>query len=356
MAFSSDALEVICKHLDVCSLLQLAATDSKTRSRLAACALHVHDPIVWMATPTAVLQQLVCHQRVLHKPCEVLCVAWCPQSRRIVCGLDNNKVFMVDTDKPDQLLGFDNHDDAVLSVAWSPNGDEFLSAGEDNNICIRDPSTGSTKRVLRGQNVPTPTYRFVWSAKWSPNGTKLVTACNSRIVQIVDVTTGHIDHHLTGHTNDVITVDWSPQGDKVVSGSSDYTARIWDVATDQTLHVLDCKAGLWSVAWSPDGTRIASTSSGLCAHIWDATTGQALHELHGHTESAMSVAWSPDSTKVVTGSFDHTLRIWDTTTGQVLRILRGHLDIVSSVAWSPDGTSIVSGSYDYTIRVWKVLV
>ncbi|KAI0026809.1 hypothetical protein K488DRAFT_91838 [Vararia minispora EC-137] len=115
---------------------------------------------------------------------------------------------------------------------------------------------------------------------------------------------------------------------------------------------IDARGLINAVAFSPDGTRVVSGLYDESVRIWDASTGEQVQMLDGHTYSVTSVAFSPDGTRVVSGSDDKSVRIWDASTRQQVRMLDGHMSSVTSVAFSPDGTCVVSGSDDKSVRIW----
>ena len=88
-------------------------------------------------------------------------------------------------DVPKELQTLKGHDDHVLSVAFSPDGQRIVSGSSDNTLKIWDASSGKEL------------------------------------------------HTLKGHDDEVMSVAFSPDGQRIVSGSSDKTVKIWD-ASEQT--------------------------------------------------------------------------------------------------------------------------
>jgi WD40 repeat protein len=241
------------------------------------------------------------------------------------------------------------HDDSVLSVAWSPDGNRLASSSVDQTITIWDVSNGQALTTLQGHTAS------VLSVAWSPDGNRLASGSLDQRVIIWDVASGQALTTLQGHTASVLSVAWSPDGNRLASGSLDGTVIIWDVASGQALTTLQGHtASVWSVAWSPDGNRLASGSVDQTVMIWDIASGRALTTLRGHSASVSSVAWSPDGSQLASGSSDRTVIVWNVANGQGLATLRGHTDWVRSIAWSPDGGQLASASLDQTIIVWDV--
>jgi WD40 repeat protein len=214
-------------------------------------------------------------------------------------------------------------------------GDQIVSGSWDNTCIIWDAATGDEILQLKGHSIS------VQSVAWSPKGDQIVSASYSTLI-IWDAATGEEISLLVGHTKTVTSVAWSPKGDQIVSGSIDNTCILWDVATGETRfhkiselkgHVREIK----SVAWSPRGDQILSGSRDNMCIIWDAVTGVKISQLEGHSSAVLSVAWSPKGDQIVSGSSDKTCIIWDATTGDKVSELKGHTYWVNSVAWSPQG-------------------
>ena len=247
------------------------------------------------------------------------------------------------------------------AVAWSPDGKYIVSGLDDKTVRIWDAATGQPIGApLAGHT------GSIESVAVSPNGKYIVSGSADMKVRLWNATTGRpIGAPLTGHKGSVDGVAVTPDSKYVVSGAFDKTVRVWDAATGNPVGVpIEERAYVSSVAVSPDGKCIISGSWDHAVRIWDVTTGQAVGKpLEGHTGAAWKVAVSPDGKYIVSGSGenpdsasgqpDNTVRLWDAATGKPIGApLTGHTDLVLSVAVSPDGQYIVSGSRDGTVLIW----
>ncbi|CAG7845863.1 Uncharacterized WD repeat-containing protein alr2800, partial [Serendipita indica DSM 11827] len=266
----------------------------------------------------------------------VMSVAFSPDGQRIVSGSSDRTVRLWDVETGAQIGSpLEGHTDSVRSVAFSPDGQRIVSGSDDRTVRLWDVETGAQiGSPLEGHT------DYVWSVAFSPDGQRIVSGSSDRT-----------DIHY------VHSVAFSPDGQRIVSGSSDRTVRLWDVETGAQIgSPLEGHTGVWSVAFSPDGQRIVSGSSDQTVRLWDVETGAQIGSpLEGHTDYVWSVAFSPDGQRIVSGSSDRTVRLWDVETGaQIGSPLEGHTGWVMSVAFSRDGQRIVSGSSDRTVRLWDV--
>ncbi|MEH2238130.1 nSTAND1 domain-containing NTPase, partial [Nostoc sp.] len=75
----------------------------------------------------------------------------------------------------------------------------------------------------------------VISVAYSPNGQQLASASVDKTIKIWDVSSGQLLKTLTGHSDRVISVAYSPNGQQLASASGDKTIKIWDVSSGQLL-------------------------------------------------------------------------------------------------------------------------
>ncbi|KAI9317623.1 WD40-repeat-containing domain protein [Dichotomocladium elegans] len=264
-----------------------------------------------------------------------------------------------------------DHASVVCCVKFSADG-KYLAAGCNRTTFIYDVATSRRVCALQDESVQRDGDLYIRSVCFSPNGSYLATGAEDKQIRIWDIASGRIRNRLTGHEQDIYSLDFSRDGRIVVSGSGDRTVRIWSMADSSCMHTLtitdqDQKdPGVTSVAVSPDGRRVAAGSLDKMVRVWDIQTGEALERLEGHKDSVYSVAFMPDGRTLVSGSLDKTLKLWqlgtnegrgfgverDRSRGPCKMTFTGHKDFVLSVACTPDGRWIVSGSKDRSVQFW----
>lgn len=195
----------------------------------------------------------------------------------------------------------------------------------------------------------------VWSVAFSPDGQQAISASYDRTLRLWDVATARELRRFEGHTGPVLSVAFSRDGHHVVSGSTDQTVRLWDVAGVQEIRMLKGHRGpVNAVAFSPDGKTVVSGGADRILRLWDRASGTEKRTLTGHSDWVWSVAFSPDGRRILSGSADRTMRLWDVKTGKEVRTFGGHYLAVTSVAFSADGKWALSGSADASLRLWDV--
>lgn len=193
----------------------------------------------------------------------------------------------------------------------------------------------------------------VLDVAYSPDGKHLITGSSDKTAKIWDAVSGRELLTLSGHTDEVNGVAFSPDGSRVATASYDKTAKVWDAISGKELFTLSGHTDqVWDVAFSPDGRRIATAGADKTAKIWDAATGKELLTLAGHTDLIRGLAFSPDGTRLYTGSYDKTAKAWDVSTGKELLTFAGHTSAIWSIAVSLDGTRLATGGFEQTAKIW----
>ena len=105
---------------------------------------------------------------------------------------------------------------------------------------------------------------YIRSVCFSPDGQFLATGAEDYKIRIWNLSSRSIKQVLTGHEQDIYSLDFSADGRMLVSGSGDKTVRVWDFATGNCLFKLSTEesggkdTGITSVSTSSDGRFIAA--------------------------------------------------------------------------------------------------
>jgi WD40 repeat protein len=242
---------------------------------------------------------------------------------------------------------------SVLCLAFSRNGELLVTGHADGRIMLWDPTTGKPQHSIgRLEDAVT-------SVAWSPDQTKLVSAGADGRVMLWDPAVGRELDVLGEDNNAVTSVAFSPvDNDRLASGTVDGRVLLWNtqpnaIASDPlTLH--GGREPVWSLAFSPNGQTLAAGQEDGTTFLWNVESQVRLLRLSGHSEAVTNVVFSSDTT-LATGSADSSIILWNAESGQQRFSLEGHPAAITGVAVSPDGTMAVSGGWDGTLIVWKDL-
>jgi WD40 repeat protein len=280
------------------------------------------------------------------------------------------------------------HDDAVYSVAFSPDGSKIVTVSGNRKLWIWDRTTGKPLLTIGSKEVPVyPKALFL------PDG-KHVVAPTKQGLTVFDAATGKEVRYIGGEKGEAAYVlALSPDGKKLASGAwHREDVRVWDVAGGKELLKLPGHPqGVNAIAFSPDGGRLAVGCTDGTARIWNLLKDDEPQILAGHERTVEAVAFL-DANTLMTGSFDRTLRVWDLTTGKTtskrdFRHVRfvlapdgkqiapryapwqfhlcdpvttkeqvqcgGHLGWIQDAAYSADGKFLATVGDDRSLRLWN---
>jgi WD40 repeat protein/serine/threonine protein kinase len=298
-------------------------------------------------TPSQSIRRLTGHSD------RISCVAFSPDSKRIVSGSFDRTVKIWDAETGHEMMTLAGHSRQVSSVVFSPDGTRIASGCLDGTIKLWDAETGNEIKTLpRGQ-------RSVSEVALSPDGTQIVSGYWNHMAKVWDIESGKEMMVLTmkDPASEIVSVAYSPDGKKIVSGS-DHETIIWDADTGNKIMALPRHpAFTWSVAFSPDGKKIVSC--GGAAKVWDVETGDEIMSLVDPAWGISRAIYSPDGRRIITGGAElkigsnqnSSVKLWDAETGNEMTALKGLSEQVYDSVFSPNGRLIVSCS-ENAITVW----
>jgi WD40 repeat protein/transcriptional regulator with XRE-family HTH domain len=162
-------------------------------------------------------------------------------------------------------------------VAWSPDGTRLVGGGSDSFVYVWDTSDGTLLRQMAGHD------QAVMSVAWSPDGNWLASVGGGREggeLFVWEAHSGERVQALVEHPAVASAVAWSPSGEMLISGGSDGRLRWWKVASGQCLRVREAHQGtIHAIRVSSDGRKLASCGDDGAIHIWELERGEHLHTL-----------------------------------------------------------------------------
>lgn len=290
---------------------------------------------------------------------EVRTVAISPDGKILASGATDHQIMIWDLQTGNRLNPSESLLGDVDSIAFSPDGETFVSAGwaskskRNKEIFLWDLRTMKKLRHFCGN---CGHFGSVSSVAISPDGKILATGGGDKTIKLWNLQTGEILNTLPGHTSFVDSVAISPNGRILATSSRDRTIKLWNLPTGEFIKEFsdDKNSTNWGfyIAISPDGQTLATHNKDSSIKLWDLQTGEPLNRTFLPSHSQSSIAFSADSQNLATGGEDNTVKIWEVSTGQLLHTLTGHSNMVFAVAFSPDGKIIASGGADSTIKIW----
>jgi WD40 repeat protein len=288
----------------------------------------------------------------------------------VVGGADNSGVRIWDVAKRKLLSTEFIQPGSINSVAFSPDGSLFVTAGTDRTARVWDARRLRPVAVLLGHTGD------VVSAAFGHRGKFIVTASADRTARVWVAHTGELVAELRGHDDRLNTAVFSPDDRRVLTSSDDGTAAIWSTGmADPVLELTESGSVTQTLDPAVVGVLEAASSTGLLegyrtvehvafsangqlallaadtntTEVWRPRTAERLAQVTGTI-----AAFSPNAQLFATGAEDGTIRIFRTAAGELVRELGTHHGYVSGLAFSSDGKMIGSAGEDSSARIYHV--
>ncbi len=276
-------------------------------------------------------------------------VCFSPDGSRLASGGRDRTVKVWDAQAGDELLSLSSPSGFVTSVAFGARagGDLALAAAfggpfrdePDGEVRVWDGRTGAPRFAIKGHTGEVRCLAF------SPDGERLVSAGDDRALKVWDVEGGGARLTLPGHAQPVGRLAFSRDGRQLLSAGGG-TILVWPARVSEER--------VNGAAFGPEGRRLATAGQDGIVKVWDVQSATALLSLAGHSGGATVVAFSPDGKRLASAAADGTVLLWEARTGAQLKVLPGHGAIVTSLTFAPDGQLLASTSRDRTIRLWRL--
>ena len=266
-------------------------------------------------------------------------------------------VYDVHTGEPIDLLT--GHTGPVNSIVFSPDGNTFASASDDNTARLWDAHTRQHKASFVGHGDD------VNSVAFSPDGKTLASGSDDDSVCLWNLQTGEQISRFEAHARNVSTVTFSPDGSFLASiaESREDTICLWNPHTGKLMNTIDRDSMVKSIFFSVVGNILASSSRQRTINLSDVNTDTRL--VTCETEEWMhrvgGVEISPDGrtlagvygSRWAGGVYGVGICFWDVTSGKLIKSIE-QKDAISSVAFSPDGSFIAGITDNGKIQFWNV--
>nr|DAD22844.1 TPA_asm: hypothetical protein HUJ06_024307 [Nelumbo nucifera] len=277
----------------------------------------------------------------------------------------------------------------VLCCHFSSDGKFLASAGHDKKVVIWNMDTFESKRSSEDHSL------LITDVRFKPNSNLLATSSFDKTIQIWDASdTIHPIHKLTGHTEQVMSLDFHPEKvDLLCSCDGNNEILFWNVKCQTCKHI--SKGGTTQVRFQPQVGRLLAAAAGNMINILDVETDSLQFKLQGHVNEVYSICWDTSGKYIASVSKD-CVCLWSTALGgecihklcsngnkfqscafhpgySMLLVVGGykllelwysmescktmtvpaHDGLIAALANSPCNEMVASASHDQYVKLWK---
>ena len=200
---------------------------------------------------------------------------------------------------------WEGHNDAVHSIAVSPDGKTALTGSQDKTLALWKMENGANLAVITGLDLP------IRSTVFTPDGKRFISTSWGPVIKVWDAESASPDRDIKsfwkGHAGPVLRAAVSPDGNRLLTGGADGLAKVWDLQSGKVLMTLTAHEAFLGDDSLP-GTE--------CRYIQQSCRefGKYRQCTPAHTECLLGVtgaAFTPDGEMALTGGGDGSLKLWD---------------------------------------------
>jgi WD40 repeat protein len=232
------------------------------------------------------------------------------------------------------------------AVVFAPDGEHFLSWGDDLYLRKWDVSTGKAvlEYQLRPTGVDVPGKDDAFKARFfmmnlgegtfSPDGKTFVVYVGGSF-HVFDVASGKDLRQIPNEGGRVLSLTISPDSQRLLasawgkpvltkltdgrmrsSAGKDHPVCLWGLSSGKLLKkIVLPEGGAGPVAFSADGQyfAMAINEAQPCIRLCRVDDGREVRTIRGYGHRARALAFSPDGLRLIVGLEDTTALVWDLT-------------------------------------------
>lgn len=289
-----------------------------------------------------------------------------------------------------------------LSLAVSPAGDTFATAGQDGAVQVWSLPLSTTSERLRLKVDPVFAASFCGPdrlvlltvrgdyialclidirsgrldvldpplaaladlrpsaviARFSDDGRRVAMLDAHGMARIYDSSSGTLAGSVPYNVVGQVTVfALNLTGDQLAISGLDHLIRIHDVARGVEIRRIRTSPAnpfryISAMSFNADATQLAVGWGEGGVEVWDAVSGVRVANLREHTYGVTTVEFSTDGRRLITGGHDKSLINWELASNQRLMTCLGHRSTVLHAAFAAGGNAILSVGLDGLIKEW----
>ena len=162
-------LELICRHLDIHGVVNLASTNSIIRGFVKTFRFRFRGPITLLQNPIWIVHRADFDQVVVKSYMLPACAVWSSVDPDILCMVSlSTNIVVINTKTGQELHCLQGHTRNINTLAWDSTGTKIVSGSLDTTTRLWNLSTNECQ-VIYGHT------REVTSVAFHPDNTKIVS-------------------------------------------------------------------------------------------------------------------------------------------------------------------------------------
>lgn len=290
-----------------------------------------------------------------------------------------------DLDAP--LGRWSGHQGRLVSMAFSANNQQLITAGDDGAVrvwqlmptlpkvlttadaagqqlvlvngqaqAIMTTATGSSRLVnLQTGEImrefPKPEVPLSDLAL-APNNAFVLMSTSDGRTRLINFNDGTVLGTVAGHDGAVADAAVFGDAQRFVTAGKDGTVRLWKPPVASTA-MPGHSAPVRGIVSAASGQWAATFSDDMTTRIWNASGG-AVYQLGNHTQPVKTIAVRDDDALLATGDAEGTVWVWNPANGAAEGVIAAHSAAITALAFSADRNSLITAAADGVLRSWTL--
>ncbi len=269
------------------------------------------------------------------RPTLVTCLALHPDQQTLAIGDMNGVITVFNVTTGAITRSRTGHSAYILSILWTPDGRQLITAGRDDTVRVWDPSLQPVRAFAGGS-------LWVNDLSLAPDGRTLLTAGQDGSVRLWSMEDGTQLALLGRHNRFARCVTFAPDGRSALSGGRDGQVRVWNIGARalQTEFTLD-NGFAHHIAIDPRSQTAYISMMDNCIEAWNWQKALRVQRFQEESYGAMNAIYAQANDRLYSAHTAGAIRVWNCRAN-------ANALLVSMVGFS-DGqwlTSTVDGYYD----------
>jgi WD40 repeat protein len=261
-------------------------------SKMYATIANETDILIWNAADNTLLQTLKSDF-----PAWQTNIVFHTNGKSLLSGDDFGHVKLWDLTTGKLQNDFNNNDEPIAGLAYSPNGKKFAFSGSSGKINVFDALTFKSMtsfESLKDENLAGLT--------WTPDGNNVLVFGSDGSIKTLNANSGQVKQNLEPLEAGIRTLDLGFDGQTMIVGSNDGSIQAMQITGKTLWKTQLASASPLNVRYSPDGASVAVSATDGTLRLLDSSTGKIVYSLTNHTDSTSALAFSPDGTRLLVGA------------------------------------------------------
>jgi len=254
----------------------------------------------------------------------------------------------VSAEPPRQLRRLDQHDGAVNTAAFLPDGRRALAGSDDGTVTLWDLETGAVLHRFTGHQ------NKVIGLAVSEDGKFAASASWDRTARLWNLETLSPGPTLVGHQGPVNAVAFSADGRHLYTAGYDGMIGLWRADGTFESPLARLGWGINALARVPGSEHLAYGTLNGAAGILDGATGDKVTDLKAHERPVLAIAVIDKPGLVATGGADGVIRVSRLADGAVTEEFKTPYGPVWALAFTEGGAALFYGGLDDFAGRWQI--